>query len=251
MIASTQKYLALCLMVALAPLCALAQTIPPVSQAEADRECDSWPDVPVNITPRFDDPQYEYTIDIRTLQALSGDVTHTVHGSHGELALGLTRYEPILEFSVSVKGVQMSNGLACAHVDKVDVTIGYRNVTVYVPHEVAEGSCGFQQVMTHEQKHIAVNRAILAEYQPILEKKLKDYLRLNGVFKEENPEYAENLLHQHLQSILSDISSQISLENQRRQRDVDNPQEYAKVGGSCQGELRTIGMQYLRGRSSH
>ena len=57
-----------------------------------------------------------------------------------------------------------------------------------------------------------------------IEARLKDFLRDNGVFKEENPDYAENLLKQHLHDILADMSQQMFTENRQRQQQVDNPQ---------------------------
>src|SRR5262249_24870310 len=103
-------------------------------------ECDSYRDVPVHVTARFDQPVYDFSASIGNITELSKDTHHSIQES---LTLGLTRYEPMLQVSVPVRGVQLPDGLACVHVDHVDVTFGYRNVRVYVAREFPQGSCGF------------------------------------------------------------------------------------------------------------
>jgi hypothetical protein len=208
--------------------------------------CDPYPDVPVNVTPRFDEPDYDYSIDLAGLQALSSDPQHNLHGAHAGLTLGLTRYEPVMEFATPIKSFHLPGGLFCAHVDHVDVTFGYRNVTVYVPREIPQGSCGFDQVITHERKHIAVNQEILDEYAPQLADRIKDFLRLNGVFREENPDYAISEVKEKLQAIVDEIAKDVFTENARRQHEVDNPDEYRRVGESCQGQLSEAATEYRR-----
>lgn len=237
--------------VILAPQTLWADDIPSeteITREQAETECAPYPTVPIDLTPVFDEPAYDYSLGIGALQGLSQDPSHIVHGSHHGLTLGLTRYEPVLEFRVPVRSITFPGGLACAHVQHVDVTIGYRNVTVYIPHEVPQGSCGFNEVMLHEQKHIAVNRAILNEYAPLITKKLQDYLRLNGVFREQNSDYAIELLNKKLKAILDDVSAQISVENQRRQQLVDSPQEYRRVSATCNGQLNQAASQFYRGK---
>lgn len=217
-----------------------------ISRDQAEDECAAYPNVPINVNPVFDEPRYNYTVDIGGLQKLAQDPQHTVHGGHNGLTLGLTRYEPILEFRIPIRTVKFPDGVSCVHVDHVDVNIGYRKVVVYIPKEVPNGSCGFDQVMAHEQKHVAVNRDILNEYAPTIAQKLQDYLRVNGVFKEANADYASQLLNEKLKAILFDMSNQIFTENQKRQQLVDSPEEYRRVSAACNGQLTQAAQQYYR-----
>jgi hypothetical protein len=209
--------------------------------------CESYPDIPINVTARFDEPAYDYTVDLAALQALAHDPRYVVHGGHTGLTLGLTRYQPLIEFKVPVQTMEFSDALACARVDHVDVTFGYQAVTVYVPREIPQGSCGFDQVFAHEEKHIAVNRQILDEYVPRIEDSIKDSLRLNGVLREQNADYAVALLKQKLQSILDEAASEIFTENVRRQKLVDSPEEYRRVSAACDGQLVTVAAQFQQG----
>jgi hypothetical protein len=206
-------------------------------------ECESYPNVPVHVTPRFDAPAYDYSQGIADITMLSSDAHHTIREA---LTLGLTRYEPMLEISVPIKGVQLPSGLACAHVDHVDVTLGYKDVTVFVAYEIPQGSCGFGQVMAHEQKHINVNMQILQEYTPRIEAELSDYLRMNGVFREQDIDYATAVLKEKLQTIIDSIVMEMSTDNIRRQQNVDTPAEYARVAASCNGQLHGVVAQFMQ-----
>jgi hypothetical protein len=215
----------------------------PSAHAEEDMytECDSYRDVPVHVTPRFDEPVFDFTASIGDIMALSRDLHHSIQES---LTLGLTRYEPMLELQVPVRGVKLPNGLACVHVDHVDVTFGYQNVKVYVAREFPQGSCGFNEVLAHEQKHINVNKKILNMYAPRIAQELGDYLKLNGVFRELDEDYAMGILHEKLQSVINGIVKDLNKENTYRQRDVDTYFEYQRVSESCNGEVQRVTSKY-------
>jgi hypothetical protein len=82
----------------------------------------------------------------------------------------------------------------------------------------------------------------------LIAERLQAYLRLNGVFRQPNPEYALSLLRQKLLAILNDLSSQIVKENRRRQELVDSPQEYARVSNTCNGQLIEAAQKFYQGR---
>ncbi|MFY9288487.1 MAG: hypothetical protein WAO98_08290 [Alphaproteobacteria bacterium] len=209
-------------------------------------ECESWPNIPVTVIPRFDQPSYNYNVNLNQVQALANNPKRSVHGGHHGITLGLTQYEPIIQFVAPMKGIKMPNGLACAHVEHLEATIGYKNVVIYIPREVPQGSCGFDQVMAHEQKHIEVNRQILVEYTPRIQQKLQEYLKINGVFKQIQADYAEKLLNERLQAILNETAMQVFTENSRRQQLVDTAEEYRRVNSMCNGQLGKTATHYMQ-----
>jgi len=212
--------------------------------AFAEQGCDSYPDIPVNITPVFDEPIYDFTADISDIQGLLGDMRHSIQENHDRLPLGVTHYQPIMEFHMPVTVTTFPDGLSCARVERADVLVGYKNVTVYIANEIPEGSCGFDQIMGHEQKHIRVNRQILQEYMPIIEGRLKDYLRIHGVFREENSDYAVSLLREKLQEILNGLGQQMTEDNRRRQHLIDSTEEYVRLTASCNRQLAVVAANF-------
>jgi len=214
--------------------------------AQDVENCDPYPDVPINITPVFDEPKYDFSQNLAQIQLIASDRIHSIPQYHA-VTMGITRYEPVLEFHVPMIVRTEEGGMSgCAFVKHVDVNVGYRNVTVFIASEIPEGTCAFDETMAHEQKHIGVNRQTLAEFVPLIEDRFKAYLRLNGVQQVENADYAQKIITDKLKSIMEDVTGQMQAENIARQREVDSIQEYTRLSQVCQGELTKIANRYRR-----
>jgi hypothetical protein len=200
-------------------------------------DCNAYPDIPVNVTPIFEEPKVDLSVDMLGIRRLTND---TAHGIGENIPLGITRYRPFVEFRVPVKTTTFPDGTSCAEIERADVTIGYKEVTIYIANDVPQGTCGFDEIMAHEHKHIAVNRQILQDYVPIIRDSLRDYLRTNGVFYEQDHDFALHLLHEKIQDILNQLGGQMVQDNVTRQRQVDTPQEYRRLSDACNGQLQSV-----------
>ena len=207
--------------------------------------CNSWPDVPVNLQPVFDEPKTDFSQNLAAIQLIASDRQHSIPQYHA-ITMGITSYRPVLEFRVPIVVQEEPDGLSCAYVQHVDVTLGYRDVTVFIASEIPQGTCAFDETMAHEQKHIAVNQNILEEFAPLIEERFKAYLKLNGVSRVQNPDYAKQLITERLKSIMDEVVDQMIAENMRRQREVDSTDEYARLSRVCNGELSSIADRYRR-----
>lgn len=222
--------------------------LPHVAQAQDNAGCEPYPDVPISITPVLDEPKTDFSADLATLQRLVGDARRSIPEMRGMISLGITHYEPVLEFRLPVGIVTFPDGTSCAHVERADVTIGYRDVTVYIAREIPEGSCGFSEIMAHERKHIAVNREVLDEYTPLIRQRLAEYLKLNGMFREERVDYAVSLLKEKLHAILDEMGQKMVSDIRIRQKAIDSPGEYNRLTASCNGQLAVLGQHPSGGR---
>ena len=234
-----RRAILLALFLAFASLPALAQT--------NEDYCAPYPTIPINVTPVFDEPAMDFTTDLADLQVLGRDLTRAIPHFEGVI-LGVTSYKPIIEFKASFMKLPLADGSFCARVDHLNATIGYRDITVHVARAFPEGSCDFQHIMTHEQKHVAVNRAVLEEYTRLTHEKLEELLRVQGLSITANPDYAQSQLRERVDAILKDIARQMLEENRRRQRQVDSPQEYASNDVACQGHLAEVARRFHYGQ---
>ena len=205
-------------------------------------ECSSSRDIPVSVTVRFDNPTYDYNYGIPAIQGMMSEADHHIQET---IALGLTRYEPTIGLSLPIVGIALPSKLVCAHVEKVDIDISYGQVTVFVANEIPQGSCGFREIMAHEQKHIDVNRQVLNEYAPRIKASVKNYIQSRGVFREQTAEYAESVLNQDLNNLIHTELAAMAAENSRRQMLVDSHDEYLRITNSCNGEIARVSLQYL------
>jgi hypothetical protein len=225
-------FLALILFLAL-PFCAQA----------AERTCDNNPDVPITITPVFETPTYNVDTDLATLQGLSRDVSRVIPES---LTLGLTRYNQVMRVNPASVASDMPDGTTCVKVERVDIMFGYKDVVVYVANDIPPHTCGYDQVLEHEQKHVAVQRQILNDYIPVLQQNLKEYLAENGA--QQNKDYAQAVtwLRDNVEAIAEDVMVKITEENTRLQSNIDTPEEYARIGESCNGQLHDVVRKFVR-----
>lgn len=206
------------------------------AQYAVAEDCDSYPDIPINVIARFDDPKYDFTQNISSIMGMAGAEHDFIHDG---FALGLTRYQPFIDINLATRVINMPNGLTCAKADHVDVTIGYKDLTVYVANEVPQQSCGFNQIMDHERAHLEINRQLLEKYRPIIQNQVGGYLKLNGLFREPNYDYAIGLVHDKVKDILGHISEDFNRDNAMLHTQWDT-QEEARMNLSCHGELITI-----------
>ncbi len=218
----------------------------PAAAQNRDDICAPYPNVPVNVTPVFDEPVNDFSASLLDIQMLSRDPTHTIPRFEG-VTLGLTHYYPVIEFKGPILKRQQSDGSYCARVQKIDARIGYKDIKVYIAKEFAEGSCDFKHIMEHEQKHVAVNRQVLQEYATLIHDKIAAYLKIYGMFIVPNPDYAEKILREKVSAILNEMTQKMVEENRRRQKQVDNPEEYARNNTACRGHISDVARKFMAG----
>jgi len=218
---------------------------PALAQDDEDEEidsCQSWPNVPVNIVTVFSEPKYDFDKNMAAIQSIASDRGHSLPEG---IALGVARYEPVLNFNVPTVVEDMPLGITCAYIKHVDVAFGYEDLTVLIAHEVPQGSCGFEEILKHEQKHVEVAHELLHKYAPIISEKLAEHLKVYGMSQASNPDYAQQYLSDKLHDAVGDIVMQMENENIERQQQIDTPAEYERLGTVCNGELATITQQYM------
>lgn len=211
--------------------------IPAFAQSDEPFACDPYPNVPINITPVFDEPRTDTTLALAALQGLATSEPTKVIPHAESVTLGLTHYEPVIHFRVPMLKTTMDDGTTCVQVRQIDATIGYKNVMIYIAQELAANGCAMRHVNEHEKKHVAVNRGILVTYVPKVQAKLADYLKIYGVYRGPNAEYAESLMNDKVEFVLKETAQQIMEENRRQQKRIDSPEEYARNNFVCDGAI--------------
>lgn len=211
-------------------------------RAWAEIACDTDSAIPIEVHPVFENPRYDFTASLSDIQKMESDVKHDIQEA---ITLGVTRYEPMVEFHTPVEVVTFPDGRTCTRVKSANVTIGYKNVVVYIAREIPQNNCGFNEVMAHEQKHINVNRLLLQENVPRFQQRLDDYLTTYGAFAGEKNDGKLAAMQDDLQEKLNMWSREMLEENVARQKEVDSPAEYTRLSNVCNGQLSLIAGQAL------
>jgi len=232
-----------CRRVAAVFVAALSSVAPVPVNAQEGGFCAPYPLININVYPVFDQPVVDDSLPLAAIQEMAQS-SRDIIPRYDTVTLGITHYEPVIEFKAPMIARSLPDGTFCSRVEQVDVVVGYRNVRIFIARELTPDPCSANHVYEHEQKHIAVNRALLQEFVPLIRDKLTAYFRLYGQFIAPNPEYASSLLREKANSILTDVSNSMLEENRRRQRMVDTPEEYARNNVVCNGWINNLIRQY-------
>ncbi len=162
------------------------------------------------------------------LTQMSGETSSAVH------AFGLTTAEISHHASLETAGIEDTrSGRTCVR-PAIRVELAMTPMTVYVSREVTDDPCRAATILEHELKHVAVYRERLAEVGDEVRAALVRTYD-NRVFyfsnRAEGQRQMEWALSQQLGTLLDDNARQIK----QRQRQVDSPEEYARVAAACGG----------------
>ncbi|MBQ5948043.1 hypothetical protein [Massilia sp. ST3] len=176
------------------------------------------------------------------------DLTRLKGGARANAwVLGLTHTES--RVGIKVGGRMLSDpasGYECIAA-RVEVSLTYLPIVVYIGREFPAGSCAYQEVLAHEMRHLNT----YLDYLPKAEARVRAALAQRF---EAKPLYArlgqaQSLLQREIDSgwmayIKSEMARVESL-----QAAIDSPQEYARLGKVCAGEVQSLIKQARRSKT--
>jgi hypothetical protein len=111
-------------------------------------------------------------------------------------------------------------------------------VVIYVGSEFAPGSCGYQEILTHELRHMKT----YMDHLPVVEKIVRDAFAKRF---EAKPLYAPSgtarsaLEHEINSGWMPFIKAEMA-KVETQQAMIDSVEEYARLGKACGGEIQNI-----------
>lgn len=156
----------------------------------------------------------------------------------GTYVLGLTRTESRVSIAVQGRMLQdPASGYECV-APRLQVTLYYEPIVVYVGREFAPGTCAYKEILAHEMRHLKV----YTDFLPGAEKTVRTALakRFEGKPLYAPAGQARNLLQREI-----DTNWMVFIKNEmskveRLQAAIDTPQEYARLGKVCAGEVQSL-----------
>ena len=156
----------------------------------------------------------------------------------GAFVLGLTHTES--RVSIKVGGRMLSDpasGYECI-APRIEVSLTYLPIVVYVSREFPPGSCAYQEVLAHEMRHLN----IYLDYLPKAESRVRAALAQRFQAK---PLYArighaQNLLQREIDRGWMPYIRGEMAKVETLQAAIDTPREYARLGKVCAGEVQSL-----------
>ena len=174
------------------------------------------------------------------------DNTHSFHGlsalkgqrAPGSYVLGLTRTES--RVSIGVQGRMLTDpatGYECV-APRLEVKLRYLPIIVYVGREFAPGTCAYRAILAHELRH----RDIYLGFLPGAEKTVREALarRFEGKPLYAPRGQARSMLQREIDSGWMPFIKREMAKVERLQAAIDTPQEYARLGKICAGEVQSL-----------
>lgn len=118
------------------------------------------------------------------------------------------------------------------------VKLSYDPIEVYVGREMKHGSCPYQEIVRHEEKHVAAYVQQLQKAAEVMERAMRAFYG-NTIFYGDPDQLAAQLSYSVKQHWLPLVEQQLSAVEEIQQA-IDSPQEYAHYRTACNGEISRI-----------
>ena len=218
------------LLLALALLCILA---PASARTAFQARCEDTVGASVSsLSSKHEGYRVDNSYSFHGLSALKGD------RAPGSYVLGLTHTES--RVAIGVRGRVLSDpatGYECV-APRLEVKLHYLPIVVYVGREFAPGTCAYREILAHELRH----RDIYLGFLPRAEKIVGDALarRFEGKPLYAPRGQARDLLQREIDTGWMPFIKREMGKVERLQAAIDTPQEYARLGKVCAGEVQSL-----------
>ncbi len=172
------------------------------------------------------------TVGYRSLTVMKG------RALPGQVVLGLTRTES--HVSIRVGGrllADPASGYECI-APQIEVTLYYPPIVVYVSREFAPHSCPYREVLAHEMRHLETYLGHLPQAEARVRAALER--RFEGKPLYARAGQAQALLQREIdRGWMPYIKNEMG-RVEALQAAIDSPQEYARLGKVCGGEVQSL-----------
>lgn len=195
-------------------------------------ECDLLPPPAVTVKPMEERLIVDTHYNIKELTFLGSGAAHA-----GNPVLGLTIGKAVARFSSALPlYVDRSGRWECAS-PQLTLSLGFSPLTVYVAKEFPAGSCAYNEIYQHEQRHVKAYQAHLATIGKSLNDSLSQRFAGGGPWHGPVNQLRERLQDELKERWLPYIEREIAQVDDA-QALIDTPEEYARVSESCNGEIK-------------
>lgn len=206
------------------------------SQAHAaTTACPDFPETAVIIHPTFTAPRYNFQQSLGKLRQIAETQSAAIF--HRDQPVGLALGELTITMAMQANAVLGPDKMVCAKPAQLMVDVGFQNSTIYVARELPRRTCAHNEILDHEEHHVAIDRELLKEYLPIIERYLQTSVRELGTVKAKDTTTAEDKMQKFISAQLNKVSEKMNAERSRRQAEHDSKEEYQRLAIVCDGDV--------------
>jgi hypothetical protein len=156
----------------------------------------------------------------------------------GEKTLGLTIARLGSDIEYEQNGLKDPDTKEYCMRPRFRVTLSYNPIEVFVAHEIPLDSCGYHEVLHHEERHVAAYREQLGKAVLNVEQAMRAYY--GDTIYYGDPERLQNQLKEAIaQRWLPMAQHELAAVDKVHQQ-IDSPEEYQRNQTACHGELNRV-----------
>ena len=156
----------------------------------------------------------------------------------GTYVLGLTRAES--QVTIAATGRMLSDpatGYECV-APRLEVNLTYLPIIVYVGREFAPGTCAYKEILAHEMRHLNTYMDFLPRAEKVVRAALEKRFAGKPLYAPVGQ--ARNLLQREIDTGWMNYIKNEMAKVEALQAAIDTPQEYARLGKVCAGEVQSL-----------
>lgn len=226
----------------LLPVLFIGLLLPHTAAASTATPCPTFPETSVIVRQTFAAPRYNFQQSLASLRRIAETQSAAIF--HRDQPVGLALGELTVSMAMQANAVLGTDKLVCAKPAVLNVEVGFQNSTIYVARELPRRTCAHNEILEHEEHHVEIDRQLLKEYMPIIERFLQTSVRELGTVKAKDPTIAEEKMQTFIKGQLDKISEKMNAERARRQAAHDSPEEYQRLAVVCDGDISKAVAQY-------
>jgi len=146
-----------------------------------------------------------------------------------------------LDARLTTEEAALPDGTVCAVPERIDVVLRFVRRELRVASETRGDACLEREVEAHEQRHVALDDAMIADFRPVLEKRVRELGHTLAPAFAPDAEAAKAELSRRLRAEVRRIYDGFEAMRLRRHRaEIDTPAEYARVTTICEGRANAL-----------
>lgn len=141
-------------------------------------------------------------------------------------------------YDITMGSIRTSDNRSCAWYDSITVDINI-TPTIFIARDYKKGSCMYNAVLEHENKHIAVDRKLVNTYAQQISKALQAELARQTVYgpvATAEEKALQDQMYARIAGIMKKQMAILNTERLKRQQQVDSLEEYNRVNALCPNE---------------
>ncbi|MBR0655110.1 hypothetical protein [Plastoroseomonas arctica] len=194
------------------------------------------PDTGAAVSVARDDP--EPAIGTAPMTALRNQMQAAAQRTHGD-HLGVTASRVEWRMELAARYLREPDGRVCAVADRVSIVLAHVEHAIRIAEEIPPQGCLWREVLVHEQRHVAVNRATLAQAEQALRGAVTEWARRASA-RAADAEAATGVLQASLRQAVEPHLATMRRARVEGHARIDTVAEYDRLARICPGDQRRL-----------